>query len=186
MEDFTKIRAIVYYDGRVHWEPGGNFRTTCDINIYYFPFDRQHCEINIGAWVYHSAKMNVTNVSSDVNTDNYTLNGEWELLSTSVRWGEAELNCCPGTSYAHVKFSFELRRRNVFYVVNIIAPCVLLSALVLAVFWVPPDEGERLSAGISVLLSFIVFLIMIADTVPRTSLHVPVLSKYFFSIFISQ
>ena len=82
MDGFLKIRAIVFHDGRVHWEPGGNFRTTCNIDIYYFPFDQQHCEIIIGAWVYHSAKMNVTNISADVNTDNFTLNGEWELLDT--------------------------------------------------------------------------------------------------------
>ena len=178
MDSFKKIRAVIYYDGRVHWEPGGNFRTTCDIDIYYFPFDKQRCDIVIGAWVYHSAKMNVTNVSSDVNTDNYTVNGEWELIGTAVRWGEADLQCCPGTSYAHVVFSITLKRRHTFYVVNIIAPCVLLSVLVLVVFWVPPDEGERVTAGISVLLSFTVFLIMIADTVPRTSLHVPILSTY--------
>ena len=179
MEDFTKIRAVVYYDGRVHWEPGGNFRTTCDINIHYFPFDWQHCEVVIGAWVYHSAKMNVTNVSADVNTDNYTLNGEWELVGTDAFRGEAELPCCPGMSYSHVRFGMAIRRRHLFYVVNIVIPCVLLSALVLAVFWVPPDAGERLSAGISVLLAFIVFLLMMADTVPRTSLDVPVLSKLF-------
>ena len=32
-------RTGYYGTGLLHWEPGGIFRTTCDINIAYFPFD---------------------------------------------------------------------------------------------------------------------------------------------------
>jgi len=58
---------------------------------------------------------------------------------------------------------------------NIILPCTLLSVLMLLVFCVPPDAGEKISVGISVLLAFTVFLLMLADSVPRTSLDVPIL-----------
>ena len=51
--DFRKVRILVNHDGRVHWEPGGVFTTTCDIDIRYFPFDDQSCPIQIGAWAYY-------------------------------------------------------------------------------------------------------------------------------------
>jgi len=60
---------------------------------------------------------------------------------------------------------------------NIILPCTLLSVLMLLVFCVPPDAGEKISVGISVLLAFTVFLLMLADSVPRTSLDVPILGQ---------
>ena len=41
----------------------------------YFPFDQQSCSIVIGAWIYNSNKMNVTNVSSKMTVDNFTVNG---------------------------------------------------------------------------------------------------------------
>ncbi len=41
IQEFQKIRVLVAHDGKVHWEPGGVFTTSCDIDITYFPFDKQ-------------------------------------------------------------------------------------------------------------------------------------------------
>jgi len=77
-----------------------------------------------------------------------------------------------------VLFTLYLTRRSTFYLMNIILPCTLLSILMLLVFCVPPDAGEKISVGISVLLAFTVFLLMLADSVPRTSLDVPILGQF--------
>ena len=75
--------------------------------------------------------------------------------------------------YAHVIFTLHLKRRYKFYVMNIVLPCVMLSVLIMIGFCLPPDAGEKISLGISVLLAFTVFLLMIADAIPRTSLAIP-------------
>lgn len=41
MHDYERIRVLLKSDGSIHWEPGGIFRTTCDIDITFFPFDAQ-------------------------------------------------------------------------------------------------------------------------------------------------
>jgi len=58
---------MLRHDGQLHWEPGGIFKTTCDIDIAYFPFDTQHCPIVVGAYSYYSTRMNITNVKSIVS-----------------------------------------------------------------------------------------------------------------------
>ena len=128
--------------------------------------------------------MNLTNVSSSVETAEFKLNGEWDMVSTNTKWMEVMLPCCPDIRYSKVVFTLNMNRRYIFYVMNIVLPCALLSILILMVFCVPPDAGEKISAGISVLLAFTVFLLMLADNVPRTSLDVPILGKYSFIEFV--
>jgi len=88
------------------------------------------------------------------------------------------------TYFVQVLFTLYLTRRSTFYLMNIILPCTLLSILMLLVFCVPPDAGEKISVGISVLLAFTVFLLMLADSVPRTSLDVPILGTFLCIIII--
>ena len=46
------------------------------------------------------------------------------------------------------------------------------------VFYLPPEAGEKVSLGITVLLSCIVFLLLIAESIPKRSDSVPIISKY--------
>ena len=110
-------------------------------------------------------------------TEEFTLNGEWELCSTTAEWRETVLSCCPLTRYPYVQFALRLRRRYAFYVLNVIVPCALLSVLAMIGFCLPPGAGEKVSLGISVVLAIIVFLLLLAETVPRTSLHVPIIGR---------
>ena len=177
IHEFEKIRVLISSNGNVHWEPGGVFATTCDIDISYFPLDEQACPIEIGAWAYKSSRMNLTNSISRVEMQEFKKNGEWHMRHTSAHWREVVLPCCPDIRYSKVVFVLHMTRRCTFYVMNIMLPCALLSILILIVFCVPPEAGEKISSGISVLLAFTVFLLMLADNVPRTSLDVPILGK---------
>lgn len=176
MPDFERIRVLLHSDGRLHWEPGGIFRTTCDIDIALFPFDTQHCPLLIGAYSYPSSKMNITNASSLISTHDFRINGEWEVYRTSAVWNITMLSCAQD-GYPHVIFTLHLERRCKFYIMNIVLPCVMLSVLIMIGFCLPPDAGEKISLGISVLLAFTVFLLMIADAIPRTSLAIPLIGK---------
>ena len=178
VHDFDRMGVLVASDGKMHWEPGGIFTTTCDIDITFFPFDLQRCEIVVGAWAYYSQKMNLINASSEIKLHDYTENGEWEILETVVTWNDTGLPCCPDVRYSYVSSGLYLRRRTSYYFVNIVAPCFMLSVLVLMGFCIPPEAGEKISCGISVMLAFTVFLLMVSESVPRTSLQLPVLGKW--------
>jgi nicotinic acetylcholine receptor len=60
---------------------------------------------------------------------------------------------------------------------NVVFPCVMMSALTLLVFCLPPDSGEKIALGITVLLAFSVFMLAVAENLPETSEFVPLISK---------
>ena len=70
-----------------------------------------------------------------------------------------------------------LRRKSLFYTVNVIIPCVGISFLSVLVFYLPSDSGEKVSLSISILLSLTVFFLLLAEIIPPTSKSVPLLGE---------
>ena len=66
-----------------------------------------------------------------------------------------------------VRFTIVLERRPYSYVLNIIIPTVVLAVLSALSFIVPVDSGEKMSLGISILLAFSVFMLILQDNTPQ-------------------
>jgi len=50
---------MVGYDGNVFWPPPAKFRSSCKIDITYFPFDDQLCKMKFGSWVYDGFQVKI-------------------------------------------------------------------------------------------------------------------------------
>ena len=48
-EDF---RVIISDNGRIRWRFGGHIRTVCPLDITYYPFDEQVCDVTLENWQY--------------------------------------------------------------------------------------------------------------------------------------
>ncbi|XP_055388212.1 acetylcholine receptor subunit alpha-type acr-16 isoform X2 [Condylostylus longicornis] len=86
--------------------------------------------------------------------------------------------CCP-EPYVDITFTIQIRRRTLYYFFNLIVPCVLISSMALLGFTLPPDSGEKLTLGVTILLSLTVFLNLVAESMPTTSDAVPLIGTYF-------
>ena len=60
----------------------------------------------------------------------------------------------------------------------------MVTSLGLFVFFIPPETGEKILFGMNVLLAFAVFLLLIAENIPKTSLHLPNIGKTFNSFVV--
>ena len=45
-------------------------------------------------------------------------------------------------------------------------------------FLLPPDSGEKVTLGLTVLLAFSVFMLLIAENMPATSSYVPLIGEW--------
>lgn len=48
----TMTKAILNYTGKVTWTPPAIFKSSCEIDVRYFPFDQQTCFMKFGSWTY--------------------------------------------------------------------------------------------------------------------------------------
>jgi len=78
-----------------------------------------------------------------------------------------------------------MRRKPLFYVFNMILPCLLITLVALLGFYIPSDSGEKVTMGITTLLSMTVFLMLVAENMPATSDVLPLVGlKLLLRVFV--
>ncbi|NXW27623.1 ACHA3 protein, partial [Phaetusa simplex] len=181
-----KTKALLKYTGDVTWIPPAIFKSSCKIDVTYFPFDYQNCTMKFGSWSYDKAKIDLVLIGSTMNLKDYWESGEWAIIKAPGYKHDIKYNCCEEI-YPDITYSLYIRRLPLFYTINMIIPCLLISFLTVLVFYLPSDCGEKVTLCISVLLSLTVFLLVITETIPSTSLVIPLIGEYllFTMIFVT-
>ncbi|XP_037912237.1 neuronal acetylcholine receptor subunit alpha-7 isoform X2 [Hermetia illucens] len=170
---------VVKHNGSCLYVPPGIFKSTCKIDITWFPFDDQHCDMKFGSWTYDGNQLDlVLNSEEGGDLSDFITNGEWYLIGMPGTKNTITYQCCP-EPYVDITFTIKIRRRTLYYFFNLIVPCVLISSMALLGFTLPPDSGEKLTLGVTILLSLTVFLNLVAESMPTTSDAVPLIGTYF-------
>lgn len=107
----------------------------------------------------------------------YYKSTEWDLLSVPAKKYQKFYPCC-SEPYPDIKFNITIRRKTLFHTVNLILPCVAICSVTLLVFYIPANSGEKITMGITILNSLNIFLLLVAEINPPTSLATPLIGKY--------
>ncbi|CAK6439457.1 unnamed protein product [Pipistrellus nathusii] len=166
--------ALVSYDGSIFWLPPAIYKSACKIEVKHFPFDQQNCTMRFRSWTYDRTEIDLVLKSDVASLDDFTPSGEWDIVALPGRRNEHPED----STYVDITYDFIIRRKPLFYTINLIIPCVLITSLAILVFYLPSDCGEKMTLCISVLLALTVFLLLISKIVPPTSLDVPLVGKY--------
>ncbi|XP_053911227.1 neuronal acetylcholine receptor subunit beta-3 isoform X2 [Cuculus canorus] len=180
-EGSLMTKVIVKYNGVVTWTPPASYKSSCTMDVTFFPFDRQNCSMKFGSWTYDGSMVDLILVDENVDRKDFFDNGEWEILNAKGMKGNRKDGLY---SYPFVTYSFVLRRLPLFYTLFLIIPCLGLSFLTVLVFYLPSDEGEKLSLSTSVLVSLTVFLLVIEEIIPSSSKVIPLIGEYLLFIMI--
>jgi len=138
--------VVVTNEGGCTYIPPGIFKSTCKIDITWFPFDDQDCQMKFGSWTYDGFKLDLKLKDEKGDLGTYVDNGEWHLLDVPATRNEVFYECCPAP-YLDITFIIKIRRRTLYYFFNLIVPCVLIASMAVLGFTLPPDSGEKLSLG---------------------------------------
>ncbi|XP_069802737.1 5-hydroxytryptamine receptor 3A [Dendropsophus ebraccatus] len=172
--------VYVNHEGRVQNYKPIQVVTACSLNIYNFPFDLQNCSLTFTSWLHTIQDINVSlwRTPEEVKEDKsvFMNKGEWELLYVLSQYRMFVEN---EDSFAEMKFHVVIKRRPLFYAVNLLLPSMFLMVMDIIGFYLPPDSGERVSFKITLLLGYSVFLIIVSDTLPATAIGTPLIGVYF-------
>ncbi|XP_063864568.1 acetylcholine receptor subunit alpha-type acr-16-like isoform X4 [Scylla paramamosain] len=173
-----QTKVVVSSNGNCLYIPPGIFKSTCKIDITWFPFDDQRCKMKFGSWTYSGWQLDLQLQSEDGgDLSDFIKNGEWDLIGCPGKRNSITYKCCP-EPYVDVTFEIVIRRRTLYYFCNLILPCVLIASMAVLGFTLPPDCGEKLSLGVAVMLSLYMYLEYFNAVTP-VSAPLPTLGTYF-------
>ena len=147
----------MYAEGKVYWEPPAIYKSSCPIAVRFFPFDEQLCELKFGSWTYNGHQVDLQHIELDkfgitndtdtieegMNIKEFYRSTEWDLMGIPAKKYVKQYTCCP-EPYPDIRFNITLRRKTLFFTVNLIIPCVAISFLSVLVFFLPSDSGEKM------------------------------------------
>ena len=171
-------------NGNCIWNAPATLLTQCKIDVSKFPFDEQTCHVSVGSWTYSGYKINMTYYDHQADLSNFIPNGQWKVKSALLynrfrKYGTAKI------PYPDVTMTLVIQRKPLYYGMNIVIPCALISLLALFSFILPSDHGERMSLVITVLLALSVYMLIVSSALPETSDSVPVLGIYCLGIIVT-
>ena len=180
LENLKWSNVEVSNSGDVLWSRPGIIQSTCSFDMTNFPYDIQECELKFGSWSYTGSHLMIIEAYPTIDFSNYQENEEWQVTNTTYQINSIKYECCPH-EYYDITFNVNLKRLTGYYETNIIIPTFATASLVLITLLIPWDSGERISFAVTVMLSIIVFLLILSDTLPKSNQQ-PILSRMIMSL----
>ncbi len=188
--------VVISSDGTISWYPHRSFRSTCSMSLQDFPFDRQECHMWFGSWTYPVSQLNLEIGGNGLDISTFMADdkdvSEWNIVEHTT---DRILKPDGNNDYFAV-FTIELHmERKVTFTTHILTlPCVFLASLTLVVFCLPADSADRTGLAMSLFAGFLLLLLILVGTAPRTYSSVPKIGIYYcfnmvlviLSIFLSS
>uniref|UniRef100_A0A0N4Z6Q5 Neur_chan_LBD domain-containing protein n=1 Tax=Parastrongyloides trichosuri TaxID=131310 RepID=A0A0N4Z6Q5_PARTI len=169
--------VVVSHTGKMLWVPPAIYKSSCTIDVEYFPMDQQICHLIFGSWTYNENEVviNYKDGSKMVDLNDYSPSGIWDVMDV------------PGElihKKSKIAYQIIIRRKALFYTVILIIPTILMAFLSIMVFYLPAEASEKITLAISILLALVVFLLLVSKILPPTSSTIPLMAKYLLLTFI--
>ncbi|NP_001317822.1 Acetylcholine receptor monepantel-1 [Caenorhabditis elegans] len=161
------------------------YKISCLLNLKYFPFDTQTCRMTFGSWSFDNSLIDYfprTFTNGPIGLANFLENDAWSVLGTKVNREEKKYTCCP-VNYTLLHYDVVIQRKPLYYVLNLIAPTAVITFISIIGFFTSSSvhdlRQEKITLGITTLLSMSIMIFMVSDKMPSTSTCVPLIALFY-------
>ncbi|XP_061196837.1 neuronal acetylcholine receptor subunit alpha-3-like [Saccostrea echinata] len=171
-----KGMAFLIYNGFVYYLKPFESTIQCKLDVTAYPFDEQIC-----TYIFYPYSNIAHDFGYSANMTGFDLtffekNEEWEVLSTSKSFPLDDR--MPGSVVRTARLNVILKRRPSYVIINIFIPIFILSVLNLLSFLLPIESGEKMGMVLAIFLTFAVFVTLISDSMPKSSVNLSMFGNY--------
>ncbi|EYB86003.1 hypothetical protein Y032_0287g1461 [Ancylostoma ceylanicum] len=165
------------------------YKLSCLLDLRFFPFDVQTCKLTFGSWTFDNTLIDYFpyNVTHAIGTANCIDNEGWSVLKTSVQRHVNHYDCCPN-NYTLLEFHLDIQRKPLYYVINLITPTSIITLISIVGFFSSSSinelREEKITLGITTLLSMSILIFMVSDKMPSTSSFIPLIGWFYTSMIL--
>uniref|UniRef100_A0A914VQ84 Uncharacterized protein n=1 Tax=Plectus sambesii TaxID=2011161 RepID=A0A914VQ84_9BILA len=149
----------------------------CEMKTDNFPFDSQECVFVMSSWSFATNRIVLEHIGGQRRIQN--LNAEWDVFPYTNETTDYYLE--PENPRRRIIYRMKIKRKSSYYVWVIIAPTFIISALSIAGMFAPfnstGDREEKVSLGLTTLLTLAVILSLVTGEMPRST-NLPLLGRF--------
>ena len=165
-----KLWGRIEEDGNVGRVMGSLLKTSCTVDLTYFPYDEQVCKLQFSTWGYYSTEIYMK--KGNIFYQFYRENPRWGIIRFEMI--EEKL----GNDANFIVIDIAIKRRPQHFVVTTLAPIVMLMLMNPFVFVLPVESGERMSYTVTIFLSQVVFMTLVGQNMPNSAHPMPRISYF--------
>ncbi|KAJ3601519.1 hypothetical protein NHX12_032487 [Muraenolepis orangiensis] len=157
---------LVYSNGTVKHSLSINAAVDCEVNLFKYPFSYDLCPVAIEAWSWDDCGMELKLGRVYLVDGSH---GDWQTDAVSLQK--------KGDSRNYIMVSLSNRFMNPF--LSLVMPSLLIVIVDVVSFALPLGGGERNAFKVTLVLSFIMFLLILNGLLPGDSQCSPILRAHF-------
>ncbi|XP_066458690.1 acetylcholine receptor subunit gamma isoform X2 [Eleutherodactylus coqui] len=167
--------TLVSHDGSIYWLPPAIYQSNCPVVVTYFPFDWQNCSMVFQSQTYSANEIELLLTEKDgetiewieIDPEAFTENGEWVIKHMPAKKIIDNRYTPDDINYQAIVFYLIIQRKPLFYIINIIVPCVLISFVSVLVYFLPAKAKKipETSTAVPLIVKYLTFLIVVTVTI---------------------
>ncbi|KAH9512524.1 hypothetical protein Btru_038686 [Bulinus truncatus] len=153
----------------------------CAIDFRKYPFDAQRCKLGILAYtsrIISTKRINYFFDAENLDPHPYVTAGEWSLVNFT------HAITVDANNQTYPLYYVTVQRKPTYYVITVISPLILTSAMTSLVFLIPTKTGEKISFFVTIYMSLTIYLNFISDVMPRNLSSAPYLVQLLVGVLI--
>jgi hypothetical protein len=177
----------LYPDGKMIWSIPAVYKFSCSLNLKYFPFDSQICNMKFSSWSFDNTLLNLLpygELSTQIDVLDTFSHSEWELLDYNIETFNETRPCCKHKLFNVNKYNFTLKRYTHYYILNM-GMTISLVIVSFIIMMVSPDNLSRTGTAVFIPLTILALELTIAGKIPVVGYYT-LMDIFFLTCFITS